>query len=109
MEKLSPILENDGRFKLLIDDVIPKISNQYDAKRVWIFGSVLRNGIDNSNDIDIAVEGVPFMKFYDFNGDISWKIYEVTGKSVDVVELEQDGVLMNDIVYQNGVVVYESI
>ena len=62
--------------------LIQELSKKYHVKRVLLFGS----GTDptkESRDIDIAVEGINPMDFFDYYGDLLLKL----SKPVDVIDL----------------------
>lgn len=62
---------------------IIRISKEYDAKKVLLFGSCLEE-IESANDIDIAVIGVDPKKFFEMYG----KIIREASSEVDLVPLE---------------------
>ncbi len=61
---------------------IQEISKKYQVKRVLLFGSSLDN-TKESNDIDIAVEGIAPKDFFKYYGDLLLKL----SKPVDVIDL----------------------
>ena len=63
---------------------IREISKKYHAKRVLLFGSSLDTDKE-SNDIDIAVDGILPKKFYDFYGDLIFAL----SKPVDVIDISK--------------------
>jgi uncharacterized protein len=79
---------------------IQKISKKYSAKRVVLFGSSILPG-KKSNDIDIAVEGVPAKDFYRFCGDLLFAL----SKPIDVVDLSSASEFIK-LVRREGVVIY---
>jgi predicted nucleotidyltransferase len=64
----------------------------FGAKRVWLFGSALRNPA-HVGDLDLACEGVPPDKFY---RAVSYLI-DAIGKPVDLVDLTDDSRLSRHI------------
>ncbi len=62
-----------------------EIAKDCQAKRVWVFGSVLRNP-DTAHDLDIGCEGVPPRQFLRLVG----RILDEVGPEVDVVDLGDD-------------------
>ena len=63
-------------------NTIQEISKKYQVKRVLLFGSSLDN-TKESNDIDIAVEGIAPKDFFKYYGDLLLKL----SKPVDVIDL----------------------
>jgi predicted nucleotidyltransferase len=64
---------------------IRKISREYRAKRVLLFGSG-SSPYKKNRDIDIGVEGIPTEEFSRFYGDLMFEL----SKSWDVVDLSGD-------------------
>jgi predicted nucleotidyltransferase len=62
--------------------IIQNIARKYHASKVLLFGSSLDDTV-NSNDIDIAVEGVNDGDFYSFYGELIFALE----KPVDVIDL----------------------
>ena len=77
---------------------IIELSEQYDAKKVLLFGSSLYMDEDAA-DIDLAVEGV--QDYYKFYGDLMLKL----SKPVDLVDLSKNN-KFNRIVQHEGLVIY---
>lgn len=75
--KLDMITEEDKQ-------AIERAARKYRVARVLLFGSSLDEGTD-SQDIDIAVEGIADSDFYAFYGELLWTL----SKPVDVVDLSQ--------------------
>lgn len=63
---------------------IRDITQKYHASRVLLFGSALSD-TDDSQDIDIAVEGVSDKDFYAFYGELLYAL----SKPVDIVDLSK--------------------
>jgi len=79
---------------------ILKISERYKAKRVILFGSSLKPNIE-SNDIDIAVEGINPKDFFNYYGDLITTL----SKPIDVVELSTNS-KFNHLIQQEGELLY---
>ncbi|MBU0701312.1 nucleotidyltransferase domain-containing protein [bacterium] len=60
-------------------------AQRYDLYSVYLFGSSLEE-LDDSNDIDIGVEGIPRSTFFELTGKLDW----VLSKPVDVVDLDSN-------------------
>ena len=64
---------------------IQEWAERYGIRSVYLFGSSLEE-LDNANDIDIGVEGIPGERFFELTGKLDW----VLSKSVDVVDLDSN-------------------
>ena len=62
--------------------IILKIAKKYNVSKIMLFGSGLDNTIE-SNDIDIAVEGIPNKDFYSFYGELIFAL----SKPIDVIDM----------------------
>lgn len=76
------------------------LAKQYSASKVILFGSCARKGRE-SNDIDLAVEGVSPSDFYRFYGDLIFSL----SKPVDVVDLAHKSKFTR-LISQEGVILY---
>ena len=79
---------------------IRRISKKYRAKSVMLFGSSLISG-RKSNDIDIAVDGIPSEDFYSFCGDLLFSV----SKPVDVVDLAGTSKFI-ELIRREGEIIY---
>jgi predicted nucleotidyltransferase len=80
--------------------IIQELSKKYHAKRVLLFGS----GLDQkrkSNDIDIAVEGIPHKDFFKYYGDLLLQL----SKPVDIIDLDGSSKFI-DLIKQEGKLLY---
>lgn len=77
-----------------------EISQKYHVKRVLLFGSSL-DSTRESNDIDIAVEGIAHKDFFKYYGDMLLKL----SRPVDIVDLEST-TKFNQLVKQEGIALY---
>ena len=80
---------------------IREISKKYHAKRVLLFGSSIFPEKE-SNDIDIAVEGIPPKDFFRYYGDLLFSL----SKSVDVIDLSGNSKFIQ-LVRREGIVLYD--
>lgn len=85
---------------------VEKRAGEYGAKKVWLFGSVLAEGIYSAGDIDLAIEGIPPENFYPFYGDIVGDMSDKYGKMTDLVDMDNDRGMIIPIVHERGVVIY---
>lgn len=76
---------------------IQALARKYQATRVLLFGSAISDS-QESNDIDIAVEGIPEKDFFAFYGELMFAL----SKPVDVVDLSQKS-KFNDLVIKEGI------
>lgn len=79
---------------------IENISKKYHATRVLLFGSST-DASKESNDIDIAVEGISPKDFYSFYGDLLLSL----SKPVDVIDLKGTSKFIQ-LIQQEGISVY---
>lgn len=90
-----PLKEKDRK-------TIIRIAKEFDAGKVWLFGSALADG--DYNDIDLAVEGVPDERFYEFGGRLMWEL----PKPVDIIDVsEHEDRMIASIVKRTGKLIYE--
>lgn len=77
------------------------LAKEYGATRLLLFGSALEDP-DNANDLDLGVDGISGMKFFQYGGILETMIY----KQVDIVDLSLDNVFINHI-KQIGKYIYD--
>ena len=80
---------------------IQEIGKKYDVKKILLFGSSC-DPLKESNDIDLAVDGIPDSLFFKFYGDLIFSL----SKPVDLVDLSKDS-LFNKILYTEGILLYD--
>ena len=81
-------------------DTIQTLSRRYRVKRVLLFGSST-DPVKESQDIDIAVEGVAPEDFFKYYGDLLLKL----SKPVDLVDLSESSKFVQ-LILQEGVLLY---
>jgi uncharacterized protein len=79
---------------------IREVSKKYHAKRVLLFGSSL-DVTRESQDIDIAVEGISPEDFFRYYGELMLKL----SKPIDVIDLSGSS-KFTKLIQQEGVVLY---
>jgi len=79
-----------------------EIAKTYGATKVLLFGSAL-DEMNNANDIDIGVLGIPDNKFLDFGGTLDIEL----GVQVNVVPLNINSPFI-DYIKKRGRFIYES-
>jgi predicted nucleotidyltransferase len=79
---------------------IRKVSKKYHAKRVLLFGSSL-DVTRESQDIDIAVEGISPEDFFKYYGELMLKL----SKPIDVIDLSGNS-KFTKLIQQEGVILY---
>lgn len=87
------ISEND---KTKIQD----IAKQYNVKKIILFGSSC-DPSKESNDIDLAVEGIPHSQFFKFYSDLIFNL----SKPVDIIDLTKNS-RFNKIISTEGILLY---
>ena len=80
---------------------ISECAREFDVKTVWLFGSSLHND-SNSQDIDLAVEGISPKLFFKFYA----RLFMALPKPVDLVDLSQN-ISIASIIRRKGVPIYE--
>lgn len=78
---------------------IKQIADKYSASKIILFGSSLEK--EESEDIDLAVAGVPDSKFFSFYGELIFNL----SKPVDIVDLKNKN-KFNDLIISNGKIIY---
>jgi predicted nucleotidyltransferase len=79
---------------------IREVSKKYHAKRVLLFGSSL-DDTSESQDIDIAVEGISPRDFFKYYGELMLKL----SKPIDVIDLAGRS-KFTKLIQQEGVMLY---
>jgi uncharacterized protein len=80
--------------------IIKELSSKYDARKVILFGSSLDSQRE-SNDIDLAIEGVAPKDYYRYCGELMMALT----KPVDIVDLSVPCKFI-DIILEEGIVLY---
>ncbi len=81
-------------------NTIQKIAKRYNVSKLYLFGSNLESTRE-SNDIDLAVEGIPDKVFFQFYSDLIFNL----SRPVDLVDLEKKSSL-NDLIKSKGMLLY---
>ncbi len=82
--------------------IILKLAQKYRVKRVILFGSAIQEK-GKSNDIDLAVEGIPDKLFFKFYSELIFSL----SRPVDLVDLNKRS-KFSDIVISEGIQIYGS-
>ena len=77
------------------------LAKQYNASRVLLFGSALRN-YEAANDLDLAIEGVAPSDFFRIYADL----IAALPKRIDLIDLSKKS-RFNDLIQHNAIVLYE--
>lgn len=80
--------------------IIRELSEKYHVKRVLLFGSSL-DPTRESQDIDIAIEGIAPREFFKYYGDLMLKL----SKPVDVIDLSETSKFVT-LVKKEGLPIY---
>ncbi len=80
--------------------IISRCAKKYRVSSIYLFGSSL-NRDSESNDIDLAVEGIRPKVFFKFYGELLRSL----SKPVDLVDLSRKS-LFNRIIEEKGVKIY---
>jgi predicted nucleotidyltransferase len=73
-------------------DTAVELAKKYGATKLLLFGSALTDP-DNANDLDLGVDGIPGMKFFEYAG----KLENIINIQVDIVDLAVEGRFINHI------------
>jgi len=84
-----------------LQQVVRSVAEDFDVEAVWLFGSAVEDEA-SARDIDLAVEGLPRERFFDFYG----RLYFELSKPVDLVDLSQNPPIAT-IIRAKGVRIYE--
>jgi len=84
-----------------LQQVVRSAARDFDVEAVWLFGSAAEDEA-SARDIDLAVEGLPRERFFDFYG----RLYFALPKPVDLVDLSQNPPIAA-IIRARGVRIYE--
>ena len=79
--------------------LILKYAKKYNLAKVILFGSSIER--EDATDIDIAVEGLRPVLFFDF----CWELYRDLSKPVDIIDLSKDCRFIR-LIKQDGLVLY---
>ena len=81
-----------------------QLANEYDVKRILLFGSVARRRPLRSNsDVDLAVEGMTTDVYYKIVGDLQTE----SGRAVDLIRIENLRPAMKRIVLSEGIILVD--
>jgi len=72
----------DARERL--PSLVELLVGRYGVTRVWLFGSLLEGVLHERSDIDVAVEGLAPVQYW----DAGWRCDDVMGRPVDLVPVE---------------------
>jgi predicted nucleotidyltransferase len=84
-----------------LQQVVRSAARDFDVEAVWLFRSAVEDE-SSARDIDLAVEGLPRERFFDFYG----RLYFALPKPVDLVDLSQDPRIAV-LIHAGGVRIYE--
>jgi len=84
-----------------IMDTIVSCARAFDVDVIWLFGSALETP-ENARDIDLAVEGLAYERFYKFYAELDTRM----PKQVDLVDLSE-GPWLEPIIRDRGIRIYE--
>jgi predicted nucleotidyltransferase len=80
---------------------IESCARDFDVQAVWLFGSAAQDDTQ-ARDIDLAVEGLPADRFFDFYTRLFFEL----PKPVDLVDLSQEPPIAS-IIRERGICIYE--
>lgn len=88
------MISSEDKYRLL------EIAKKYNVSKVYLFGSTLIIG-SGAKDIDLAVEGVPDSRYFEFYGELIFAL----SKPVDLVDLRKK-TLFNKMIRTEGILIY---
>jgi len=77
-----------------------EIAKGYNISKLYLFGSNI-NDNKNTNDIDLAVEGIAGSVFFKFYSELIFSL----SKPVDLIDLKKKS-LLNEMVKSEGILIY---
>lgn len=92
---------NNKIFKSELATIVD-ISKEYNAEKVFLFGSCLEN-IKNAQDIDIAVAGIKPREFFNYYGKVAFAIKN----EIDIVDLHDISKHLYKRIVSEGRIIYE--
>jgi predicted nucleotidyltransferase len=88
------MLSKEDKYKLI------EIAKRYKVSKLYLFGSNISPERE-SNDIDLAVEGISARLYFKFYGELIFAL----SKSVDLIDLNKKS-LFTDMVKSEGILLY---
>ena len=88
------MISNEDKNKLL------KLAKRYNISKLYLFGSNINDKKD-SNDIDLAVEGIADSLFFKFYSELIFSL----SKPVDLIDLKKKS-LLNEMIKSEGILLY---
>ena len=88
------MISSEDKYKIL------EIAQKYSISKLYLFGSNLKDKRD-SNDIDIAVDGITDSLFFKFYGELIFSL----SKPVDLIDLKKK-TLLNEMIKSEGILLY---
>jgi len=88
------MISNEDKYRLV------EIAKKYNVAKIYLFGSNLDHKRE-SNDIDLAVEGISDSLFFKFYSELIFSL----SKPVDLVDLKKKS-LLSSIVKSEGILLY---
>ena len=88
-------------FKLELATIVD-ISKEYNAEKVFLFGSCLES-IKDARDIDIAVAGINPREFFNYYGKVAFAVKD----EVDIVDLHGISKHLYKRIISDGRIIYE--
>ena len=89
------MITNEDKQKLI------EIAKKYNVAKLYLFGSNLNIKME-SNDIDLAVEGISDSIFFKFYSELIFSL----SKPVDLIDLRKKS-LLTEMIKSEGVLLYE--
>ena len=94
-------LENEAKNEL--HQIVSVLTERYDVRRIFLFGSLKTGGFTEDSDIDLAVEGVKAENFFAALAQVN----RLSRFAVDLKPLEDLEPYFRSRVYSEGELIYE--
>jgi predicted nucleotidyltransferase len=86
--------------------ILVESAKKYGVKSLWLFGSSLIANEDDTNDIDLGVEGIDRSRAWDMYSELFDAILEHCRKPLDFVEMDEPLSIVH-VIRSEGIKIYE--
>ena len=98
------VLEQErNRILSNLPDIMQSFIKEFDVKKIYLFGSLIKGNFDHQSDIDVAIEGLSsplYLKALVFLSDY-------LKREINLVPLETCSSSLKEVIYSDGRLVYD--